>query len=453
MAEVDTSIYHNIQQPDPLGVAQKALDFSQGVTNNKLLQMQLAGRRQLGFAVQQATDPQTGQVDTARLSKILMQPENYAAAAEGAKFGLDVQSGQLTNTRSGMDIAQSGWNNLGTAWGARLSQSSGDVNPDDLRKDAVQLVAEGRMTPDQFLRIQGLIPTDPKAAREFAAGGFLQALGPTAIATPEPAPPGPGGAPRQQTAGQFVTQSMGGGAPPAAPGANPLPAPGAPLPSPGVVTGMGPGASAAVQAEGQASGAGSVQLHALASEVPTRKANLDNMLADAAEFTAGPASEELKQTIAGINELFGTKFDVDRVAAQDRFDKLANQIAQQQASAIGATDQQLATAMGANPNSRMSNLGIEGTVALLKGNEDAIAIKNEKWQDALEEGKAAPDEFYKWSAKFNRNYDPRVFQSVYLDQTAKQKMIATLSKTERAEFARKFNFAVQNGWIPDPRRQ
>ena len=193
-----------------------------------------------------------------------------------------------------------------------------------------------------------------------------------------------------------------------------------------------------------------VNLTNLANNVPDRLAMLNNMEAEANQFTAGPVSEDLKKLTAGANELFGTQFNVEGVAAQERFDKLSNQIAQQQAGALGITDQRERTAMGANPNSTMSSLGIHGNIALLKGNEDAIRAKASGWQTFLDNG-GTPDEFGKWSTSFNQHYDPRVFQSVYLAPDDRKKLIASMSKDEQASFRDKFNYAVTQGWIPDPR--
>lgn len=440
MAEVDTSIYGKLQQPNALGVAQQVQDYDTSVQQNKLVTMEAQGKRLLGQAVQQATGPD-GNVDQAKLGEILKRPEYYPAAAAGAQLGLGLQQGQQAVTKSGMDISQAGYQNLGTMWGARASRSQGDLDPQTLRQDVLDLVARGGMDPKLALPILRSIPEDPKAARAFATGGFLQALGPAGMAGPAIATPGPGGETREQTRAQAVTQEMGG-APPA-PGE---------VPATGIRTSPTLAQQQSLPRAGASATDQSTRLQTLVNDVPLRKGNLDNMLADAQEFVSGPASEELKTTISGINEIFGTHFNVDRVAAQERFDKLSNQIALQQSGDLGITDLTTQTAMGANPNSRLSNLGVEGVIAMLKGNEDAIATKGEQWHDYLDAGHT-PDEFYRFSQDFNKNYDPRVFQTTYLDQASRKKMISALRPAEQKEFRRKFNYAVEHGWIPDPRQQ
>lgn len=452
MAEVDASVYGKFTHNNPLEMFSNLTNLSTALQQNKLLEMQVKSKQQLGKAVQEATDPETGRVDTQLLQEIMKRPENYPAAVEGAGLGLDLTGKELSNigqatTNLGLEqnLSQSGFENLGTAWGARLASTQGPLVPDDLRNDVLDLLAAGRITPKVAkAALQGM-PTNPDELRFYAAGGFLQSLGPAGIATPGAAPPGPRGEPRQQAAGQTIIQELGAG----------LPTPEdltPPPPAPGITTGLSPATAAALPEIGTSAAKQSIRLSALANEVPTRKALLDNMLADAAEFTSGPMSEDLKTALAGINELFGTRIQLDRVAAQERFDKIANQIALQQSGELGVSDLTTQTAMGANPNSRLSNLGIVGVIAQLKGNEDAILVKNEKWQDYLDDG-GSEEDFYSWSRNFNKRFDPRVFQASYLDEVSKRKMIATLNPAELKKFKEHFNYAVEQGWIPDPRSQ
>lgn len=458
MAEVDASIYGKFVQPDPLGLMKDVTDLSSAMESNKLLQMQVLAKQQLGKAVQEATDPVTGAVDQAKLSEILRRPENYAAAAEGATLGLTLQGQQLTNTgfdlanqKSGIDLSNSAFDNLGAAWGARLSRTTGPVKAADFQTDVVDLLAQGRITPQVAKAVLNGMPDDSEELKGWLAGGYLQTLGVPGMVAPTTAPPGPSGAPRAQTTGQAVSQSLGvtQPAPVAPPGpgeASPAPAPG-----PGYDIGLSPGAAAALPVVGKGAGDASLRLSALAAEVPTRKAMLDNMLADAEDFTSGPMSEDIKTFTSGINQLFGTHINIEGVAAQERFDKIANQIALQQSGDLGITDLTTTTAMGANPNSRMSNLGIKGVIALLKGNEDAIQLKHELWQDYLDGG-GSPEDYFSWSRDFNKNFDPRVFQTVYLTPEERQAMLKGLKPSEIARFKERYNFAVENGWIPDPRR-
>lgn len=454
---IDTSIYGNIQPIDPLGQLEKMAVTSQAVTGARSAQVDLQGKVALGQHIQSAIDPTTGQVDTNKLvAGLKNDPAAFAAAGAGTDMALSQRGAQIANQSAGVNLNQAAFANLGTAWAADMAQNPGPISSDQLAKTATRLLVEGRITPDVFKGVMRTMPPEGEDARAYAAGGYISSLPNTMTAGVYPASPGPGGAPRQQTGAQFLAQTTGTEGSPAATGAPialgaPPAAGGAPSVSPGgpLTTGLGPGAQSAIQATGEANANMGVALSTLANQVPDRLAMLNNMEAEADQFTSGPASESIKKLTASANELFGTKFNIDAVAAQERFDKLANQIAQQQAGALGITDQREQTAMGANPNSSSSNLGIHGNIALLKGNEDAIRAKSQAWQQ-YQDGGGTPDQFSKWSSVFNKNYDPRVFQSVYLDPADRKKLAASMSKDELAAFRNKYNYAVQNGWIAAP---
>lgn len=434
MAEIDTSIYGNIAKPNPLDMLGDITKLSTDIAGNKLLRMQLLGKQKLGQDVQGAIDPDTGDINPAALLKKLHDdPGSYAAAAEGAPLALSMTGAKIANQTASQSLMDAGFHTLGNALGAHLAQTKGPVNPKEIEKIVVDLASQGRINPMLGLAFIKGIPDDPNATRAYAEGGFLQTLSPEAAAGEAPATPTAEGAPRVQTRGQFISQSMGGD-----------------TPTGGVVTGLSPAAGAALPESGKNYAALANNLTNLGNQVPDRLALLTNMETDLPEFTAGPVSDRLKSLVAGTNELFGTKFNLEGVAAQERFDKLSNQIALAQSGALGVTDLTTRTAMGANPNSNMSNLGIKGNIALLKGNEDAIRVKSTAWQQA-QDGGVTPEKFGTWSSTFNKMYDPRVFQSVYLTPADRAKMNESLSKDERDKFRARYNFAVKNGWIPDPR--
>lgn len=449
MAEVDTSIY-KVDRPDPMAKVKSLFDALGSGVDYQKNRFGFAGNVGLSKAIQDATDPQTGQVNTTKLGQILKQPENLPAATAGAGASADLLTKNIANQTAGLEQSNLAFSSIGNAWGARLSKTNGAIDPNDLRSDVIDLMSEGRVSPEVAKAVLRAIPEDPKKARDFAAGGFLQALGPAAQAAAAPATPGPGGAPRQQTSGQFVTQSLGGGGDPNAP----PPAPGEPPAAPGISTGVGPSAEAALAKRGTDAAGQASTLLALGSQVPTRKAMLMNMRDYATQFTGGPASDAVNNFVKSVNELFGTNFDTQGIASKEEFDKLANQIALAQAGELGSTDARVETAMGANPHSGLSNLGIDGVLATLMGNEDAIMSKATAFQHYLDQHpNQTYDAYPGWSLQFNRQYDPRVFQATYLSPENKAQMLKGMSKSDQAMFRERYNYAVDQGWIPDPRKQ
>lgn len=453
---VSADPYAQIKTINPLDTVGSFLNLQSKVQKNALTKMELQGKTGLGKAIQAATGDD-GAVDTAKLSNILKDPNNYAAAAEGAALGLDLKGKQLTNAQAGQTLNAGANEILGNVWGARLNAAPDKTTARDLREDVLDLAIAGRIPKDYALKVVQMIPDDPKAAKEFALKGFLTSLGPAGQAGLTPAAPGADLAPRSQTAGQFVAGTLGtdeagaaGGAPPltAAPAGAPPAAGAAPRKAPGVVTGASPTYSDAAIVTARNSAEQYNNLINLGNEVPNRKAMLNNMLDDAQLFTSGPVSDELYRLTAGVNEIFGTKFSVDAVSGKERFDKLSNQIALAQAGVLGvnATDMTKNMSVASNPHSGLSQSGVRSVISMLLGNEDAIQVKKQMAMDS----NISPDQYLKWSNDFNKHFDPRIFQSVYMSPTELNVMLKSMKGQTLAEFRQKYNYAVANGWIPNP---
>jgi hypothetical protein len=219
---------------------------------------------------------------------------------------------------------------------------------------------------------------------------------------------------------------------------------------PSLPAGPSLGQPEAAAVTGKASAEQGVSLQQTADNVPQRKALLGQMEGALKDFNSGPGADQWKTILAGTNRLFGT--NSDRVAGQEEFDKLATQLAQQQFQALGGTgtDDKLDSARKASPSSFLSNYGNQKIIALLKGNEDAIAAKNQAWQQWQEVN--GPESFGQFSTQFNKNYDPRAFQLQYMAPKEIKSMLSGMNKTERTKFRETVNSAVENGWIPDKRQ-
>lgn len=464
MAGVDTSIYNNIAQPNVFGQMKDMIGVSSAVTQNKLLQMQLLGKQVGGTVLQQALDPVTGQVDYPKLLKLLQDnPGGFAAAPEILPTATTIKGGQIANTQSNQNLANSSVSNAGAILGAVVAGKSGPVSRDDVQDAILRGIATGRIQPNVGKAMLQGIPADDKDVRAWAAGAWVQSLPPELQTAAAPGSPTAGGAPTQQTGAQFVAQSVGGVKPATVPppGGGPGAAGGAPsavstpaggAAAPGVVVGQSP---ATVAAQGPIGANSATQFNSLINlgdSYPLRVAALGNMTADLEKAFSGPLTADLQKAIAGFNQAFGTNFAAENVAATERFNKLANQIASQQAAMLNTTDQNTMIAMGANPNSNLSKLGNQYVIAMLKGNEDAIRIKAAAANKYLNAEGGDPAKFGAWSTEFNKGFDPRVFQSVYMDDAQKTEMLAGMkTEAEKKAFRDKYNQAVERGWIPDPR--
>jgi hypothetical protein len=177
-----------------------------------------------------------------------------------------------------------------------------------------------------------------------------------------------------------------------------------------------------------------VALAQTADQVPTRKAAFDNMLSDLQTLNTGPGADWEKTANALSSRLTGVGITMspDQVAKQENFAKLSKQIALAQTSALGAgTDEKLTTSLGANPNTDLSKLGNQQIVGMLKGNEDAIALKNLSWQQF--QATHGPQSYGQFSTQFNHSFDPRALQAVYMDPADKAKLAASLNKDPLAK--------------------
>lgn len=378
---------------------------------------------------------------------------------------------------------------------------------DLLVKTGQNLVQQGLLTPDQFANEIKMMPTDPAQLPQYvqtlnvrsqdAANQFTQIYGapgmvnngqqqlPVAtssitgqrqIGAPIQNQQSPGelnaptqigidaqGRPIMGTQKQFQQKATGGdqaagdqadpnstnlvaGAGPNGQAAAAPPPSGQQPAGGGIVMGLAPGVAEAQNVDAQASAQQGVGLQQRADTVPANKAQLQQMLTDQTKFTSGPLTDQINHLKAMGNQLGITNFDTGGVAGVEGFRKLANQIALQQTTAMGAgTDQKLTTAMGANPNESLSNLGIQQISHLLLGNEDAIAAKNQAWQQY--KGQNGPQSYSQFSTQFNKTFDPRVFQANYMSQKERADLVENMKPADKAAFVQSLRTAAQNGWL------
>lgn len=267
----------------------------------------------------------------------------------------------------------------------------------------------------------------------------------------QPSPLGTGRMPAPQAA------DTGSDAPPAAAGGGAAPAAAAApgTPAGALPTGLAPGTEAAADVTARSNAEQGVALNRRADTVPEMKGLLGNMesLVKAGDFRPGPGAEQWREIKAGANRVLGAPlFDSKSIASQEEFGKLAVQVAQAQFKALGGTgtDSKLDSASHTSPNSMLSGYGNERIIHLLKGNEDAIAVKNREWQ-AWQDAGHGPETYAKFTGQFNKQYDPRVFQSQYMEPEQRQEMLKGMNKNEQTAFRKAYNTAVQKQWIPDPR--
>lgn len=294
---------------------------------------------------------------------------------------------------------------------------------------------------------KNLPPTTPVASPEGT-----RYLGEQPAPAPAAVPPGARG-PR-------------GAAPVAAPAGEPTGSPSAPRPvgteavRPPVATGpaaaLRPGLPEAMATVAGASAGAYNSIIQANDGSMTRKGMLGNLEEDLENFTAGGGADWTRIAKNWTNRNIpvpkswqdaGGFLDPKSVASQEEFNKQAAMLAQQQFGAIGGTgtDAKFASAFTTSPNETLSQLGNKGIIRLLKGNEDAIQAKAKAAQKYVKEH--GPDSMPDFNIEFNEHFDPRAFQFKYLKPGERNTYLTRMDPEDRARFLHDLTYAHKQKWI------
>lgn len=185
---------------------------------------------------------------------------------------------------------------------------------------------------------------------------------------------------------------------------------------------------------------------------PQRKALLSNLDGLLDQFTSGPAADWKRVAASAVNSNLPVPkgwelFDPKKIASQEEFNKLALQFAQQQFKAIGGTgtDSKFSSAFETSPNEALTKMGNKNIIAMLRGNEDALAAKANEWNKW--QSTHGPETYREFTSDFNKRYDPRVFQFVYMTPDNRREMIKSMNDRDRAAFVGRLRQAQTDQWV------
>lgn len=457
---VDTSMY-NTKPPEPINpltMATGIAGLQRTGLENQLLGRTMGAQQAVGEAAQGAIGPD-GQIDPAAfLTAVKNNPQAAYGAVEAAQNATALQTAQLAQAHEQYGI-------LNSAISSLLSQPN--VTQKDIIHQATTLAKEGVISYKMAAAEIGSMPPDndaqlrPWLENHLAKSLEGQAQVAALIGTPQPVNTG------GQT--QFVRTPALGATP--APLTNTLSPEAASTPVAGVdaqghpiamtraqfaqrgqiQTGLSPSETAAQNVSGANNAQQGIDLQRAAAMVPDMKGALGNMQGELADFNSGPGADQFKTFKAALLRLRVPGIDPNGVASAEEFNKNAEKLLQWQFGMIGGTgtDAKFNSAMHSNPNMGLSNLGAKGLIGFAKGNADAIALENNIWQKYQQSGGA--QSFGQFQNSFNKKYDPRVFAMQYLSNADRAKVYGGMTATEKAEFNKKYDYAVHNGWVPDPR--
>lgn len=478
------------QQQNPLLMATNAAQLKNVMLNNQTAQNQLYGQQALGNALTGNVRPD-GTVDSAAVinqlvrdpygARILPQVQQQLLANDTAQAGLGSAQAKLSQDQ--IDAHRSAMGLI--ADGLQRALSDPTITDDNLHTYAAQIYTSKDMSPtlqsamlDDYTKLMSGMPpeSDQQARRNYLGGIYASVLAnheafnqrfpsPTAVNTGGQTqfvagsgltPPQTVGQPLQntmtqgerQTAAwqqynpqtqQTETVTKGAAADADATGQPPK----------SIVAAPAAGDLAAQTTEGTGNAQQALALQSRAAQVPQNKALLDNLRGEMQNFKPGSTADWTLAAKRFVNSAspFGSLFDPSKIASQEDFNKQATQLAQSQFQALGGTgtDAKLNSTMHTSPSTALSSMGDGQILALLEGNEDAIKVQNQSWQNFKQQN--GPNSYGQFQAKFSNVFDPRVFQYQYLQPSEQQAMLKAMNQKELAQFDQHMSVAKKAGWL------
>ncbi len=477
--DLDTSSYPKPKETNPLQTLGGVANLQNTLNQNKLFQQQFQTNKAVSDIYKRAMKADgTVDMDAVR-DEVSRNPDAAYGIEQVLKGAQGLQQGQIKTNSDQIDLARKNVDIMGTYMTPLAA------NPKATRSDvlaaASQAIIMGHVKPEVIGQFLSTMPDDDSKVPAWVQQQHMRFLDtkqqfdalhpvPTQIDTgsninlmrlPQMGEPSLAGTVQKGLPPTTPVFPAGGGQPSYA-GASQGGAGGG-MGQPGqsgqagggaAFAGNPPGFETAKNADAGVSVEQGRQLTARADRANNNKAILGNMESELGDINTGPGTEAVAKFEKFLNaNVFpkGFQYNVEGNSAREKFNKLAGLYIQSQFNDLGGTgtDAKLDAAGLTSPNSELSKLGIKGLIAMAKGNEDAIQAKGRAWTDYAASG--GLQNYRQFSTQFNKNYDPRVFQSQYLDGPDKQKLLKGMTPAEQGQFRQAYNFAVHNGWIPDPR--
>lgn len=164
---MDSNFIANPEQTfNPLQQAQQVAGLQgQLLSNRNQLQTQAANRA-VSMALQQATDPDTGEIDYAKLHTLVAA--NPAAAYnlnEAESTAQGTANAAVQNKQQQLNLTQERLATVGQRLQGLLANS--DSSPDDVKQTFGQLVKDKIISPDRAMDEIQNVPTDPAKVHEY----------------------------------------------------------------------------------------------------------------------------------------------------------------------------------------------------------------------------------------------------------------------------------------------
>lgn len=436
MAEVDTSVYKNLQPQDPLKQPLAIMQLLGAMNQNKLFQQVYDSRQKVGEAYQQAIDPGTGKIDNIKLRTLLKDSGFGAGEALGqanvnetGQFNLDV--GKLKHAQSLISSVAS--------------------NPKATTRDysAISpLLSAAGVDPDKIATLMDPIfaAKTPKERSDVALRHGIMALGTEALGGESGTPDDEGRIPTIPKGRAIVERTQPGG----------------------MITTNPPGYTeaatisgqqmSAARARGANYGADIFPMNQLLEKI--RKLGPNDMGPGTPEFNKMKSFVKSNLSwLPGAEKAYG---DPEKIATFQELEKYATQLAGSRANQFGhGTDQSVSLSLTGSPNAHIDQLaGDNLTQAIigLRKMEHAQLLQAEKLG-------ISPGKFSSWASQWmtginpqtgrpDKNYrvDPRAFMIDTMTPEQRQNVEKSFKTQEdRTRFNNSVHLAVEHGLIDLPK--
>jgi hypothetical protein len=300
-----------------------------------------------------------------------------------------------------------------------------NATPDDIyrMKMAIRAV-HPNISADTINTMADVALRDPKSIKNGIATLRTIGMSPEAMVSRVQGPPGAGGAPT--TIPQTSAVRADGS----------------------ITTALPPGETQLLEAPASRA----EKLQATAGTSPQYHADLENLRQLSKDIPlSGPGLAEGEKKLNQIASRLGLPGTVtaDQLSKAEEFDKIANQISLNQSTLFHGSDASLHTVVGANPSLSMSQIGREGVIGMLQGNQDAIDTARKAWLRARASGSVRAQDFDLFMDQVGQQLDPRVFQFNRMSKDNRQKFLDSIREPDELKrFEDNYKTAVKNKWVP-----
>lgn len=472
-------------QINPMEIAQHATALQTGMNQNRLFASDFGARQAIGEHYRASIDPQSGQLDTNRLTGLVAgDPRSAFRAGEVAKDALERQRQQAQLAPEQVKAYQAHLSVLGDAITPLLAskepltrdavigsavnvinnpslppelrqQITNDVTgflgslppnatPEQIRSALQQIQLQTMDTQERFNAVYGSpVQVDTGARIEQGsfspmtgykpAGSFDKTLSPSDLSTPTQIGVGPGGEPIMGTKEQFIQKATGAG---------------------GVATGLPAGQ--AEFATTTAKRANEIQTYAASSPARLTAMQSVRSLVPTTPGTAfgptGNLTSQIQKVAAGLG--IAPEKIVSGQASLDEINKSLSLIAAAQGQAMGAgTDASREMVHNANPSLANSKEGLLRNLSVVEGNERYAVAKNRALQEWLSTHPASTTA--QFEAAFNKNFTPMALQVQTMPQHEQKRVWESLSGKqnkdgtwtgEKGRFLKTMDMFSARGW-------